>query len=136
MSAAWGVLFLTDTLEVWHAAVLLSVHGLAGVLWIPATQLIVHDIAGRAICRAPCGSFDFTPARCCSGPAIGGVMLLTRPGVGHPGERASMCRCLYWLWKAPYGARGATPGGRADRPGLSDIPRVMREIAGNRTSSR
>ena len=35
----WGVLFLTDTLEMWHAMVLLVIHGIAGVLWLPAAQL-------------------------------------------------------------------------------------------------
>src|SRR6476659_6822520 len=32
VSATWGVLFLTNSLEVWHAAVLLVIHGLAGAL--------------------------------------------------------------------------------------------------------
>src|SRR5690349_2798981 len=32
VSAAWGVLFLTDTIQIWHAVVLLTVHGMAGVL--------------------------------------------------------------------------------------------------------
>ena len=30
VSLAWGVLFLTDTIELWHAVVLLTVHGMAG----------------------------------------------------------------------------------------------------------
>jgi MFS family permease len=30
VSAAWALLFMTDTLQVWHAVVLLTVHGLAG----------------------------------------------------------------------------------------------------------
>ena len=38
-SLGWGVLFLTDTLEMWHAAALLVIHGFAGVLWTPASQL-------------------------------------------------------------------------------------------------
>jgi len=46
-SLAWGVLFFTDTLQVWHAVVIFSVHGMAGVLWAPASQILVHDIAGR-----------------------------------------------------------------------------------------
>ena len=46
-SLGWGVLFVTDTLQVWHAVVLFTVHGMAGVFWAPASQLLVHDIAGR-----------------------------------------------------------------------------------------
>ena len=38
---------LADALEQWHAMVLLVIHGLAGVLWQPASQLIVHDIVGH-----------------------------------------------------------------------------------------
>lgn len=33
VSIAWGILFLTDTLQMWHAMVLLVAHGIAGVLW-------------------------------------------------------------------------------------------------------
>ena len=47
-SLGWGVLFLTDTLEMWHAAALLVIHGFAGVLWTPASQLLIHDIVGTA----------------------------------------------------------------------------------------
>ena len=32
-SLGWGWFFVTDTLQMWHAMVLLVVHGCAGVLW-------------------------------------------------------------------------------------------------------
>ncbi len=48
VSFGWGVLFVTDSLEMWHAVVLLIIHGLAGVIWAPAAQLLVHDIVGPA----------------------------------------------------------------------------------------
>ena len=47
VSIGWGVLFFTGTLEVWHAVVLLIVHGMAGAIWSPAGQLILHDMVGR-----------------------------------------------------------------------------------------
>ena len=47
VSLAWGILFLTDTIQVWHACVLLVIHGMAGVLGGPGSQLIIHDIVGR-----------------------------------------------------------------------------------------
>lgn len=47
VSAIWGVLFLTNSLQMWHAMVLLSMHGLAGAIWAPAEQLMLHDLAGR-----------------------------------------------------------------------------------------
>ena len=46
-SLGWGLLFLTDRLERWHAIVLLIVHGFAGVLWAPAGQVLIHDIVGE-----------------------------------------------------------------------------------------
>ena len=38
VSLTWGILFLTDTIEVWHACVLLVIHGMAGVLGGPAAN--------------------------------------------------------------------------------------------------
>src|SRR5882757_3885127 len=32
-SLAWGVLFLTDSLQTWHSVVILTVHGIASVFW-------------------------------------------------------------------------------------------------------
>ena len=46
VSLAWGLLFLAGAIQMWHAAALLVVHGLAGVLWNPASQLLIHDIVG------------------------------------------------------------------------------------------
>jgi MFS family permease len=48
VSLAWGVLFLTDSLQKWHAVVLLIVHGCAGALWAPAGQVLIHSIVGTA----------------------------------------------------------------------------------------
>src|SRR5262245_8730953 len=47
VSLGWAVLIYADVIEVWHACVLLVIHGLAGVLWAPASQLLIHDIVGR-----------------------------------------------------------------------------------------
>ena len=47
-SVGWGYFFLTDTLEMWHAMVILVIHGLAGVLWGPAGQMLIHDIVSPA----------------------------------------------------------------------------------------
>jgi len=75
-SIGWGVLFLTDSLEMWHAAVLLVLHGLAGVLWNPAAQLFIHDIVGEKELHS---AIRLTAiARWLGllmGPAVGGVIL-------------------------------------------------------------
>ena len=46
VSLVWGLLFMFNVLEVWHAIVLLTLHGLAGVLWGPPAQLLVHHVVG------------------------------------------------------------------------------------------
>lgn len=40
VSVGWGLMFLTDTVALWKAALLLVVHGMAGVVWLPAAQLL------------------------------------------------------------------------------------------------
>src|ERR1044072_8886353 len=39
VSVAWGLLFLSGALQMWHAMALLIIYGLAGVLWPPTTQI-------------------------------------------------------------------------------------------------
>src|SRR5262249_56586307 len=43
-SLSWAVLFLTGTLRVWHAAVILLIHGGAGVIGGAGSQLIIHNL--------------------------------------------------------------------------------------------
>src|SRR5262245_7784582 len=44
VSIAWATLFVTDSLQMWHAMALLVLHGAAGVLWNPPSQTLIHDI--------------------------------------------------------------------------------------------
>jgi MFS family permease len=53
VSATWAYLFYTDTIQVWHACVLLVIHGMAGVLWGPGSQLTTSS--APSICKAPSG---------------------------------------------------------------------------------
>ncbi|HVT67114.1 MAG TPA: MFS transporter, partial [Trebonia sp.] len=46
VSFTWGVLFLTGTLTVWNACILLILHGTAGALWAPPEQLMLEDFVG------------------------------------------------------------------------------------------
>jgi MFS family permease len=76
-SAGWGVLIFMGTLEVWHACVLLTIHGMAGVLGGPAGQLLIHDIVGREHLQS--GVRLSVTARQLGqlvGPAIGGGLML------------------------------------------------------------
>ena len=136
-SAGWGYFFATDTLEMWHAMVLLVIHGFAGVLWSPASQLFVQYVVGRDI-LASAVRLNAT-ARWLGllfGPAIGsGLMLALGPTLGVFLNIVFYVPLLLWLWKAPYGP-GARNESRPAAPavrGFSEIWATMRAIAGNRT---
>ena len=134
-SLGWGLLFLTDSLERWHAAVLLVIHGFAGVFWHPAAQLLIHDIVGTAQLQSAVRLG--ATARYLGllfGPAVGGAFLLAfGPAHGLLLNALIYLPLLIWLWKAPYGPRFREEQAprRAVR-GLADIVSTAREIAGNR----
>ena len=44
VSVSWGMLFLNDSVTMWKAELLLVIHGLAGVIWIPASQVLIHQV--------------------------------------------------------------------------------------------
>ena len=76
-SLTWGVLFVTDTLRVWHAAAILLIHGAAGVVLGPAAQLIIHDMVGPG--SLPSAIRLNASARYLAillGPSVGGGLLL------------------------------------------------------------
>ena len=137
VSFAWGVLFLSGVLETWHAVVLLIVHGIAGVLWSPASQLLLHDIVGpERLQSAVRLNATSRYLGLLAGPAVGGLlMLLLEPPLGILFNMLIYLPLTLWLWKAPYGPRfrqGKSAPVRAVR-GIADIVTTMRDIAGNRT---
>jgi MFS family permease len=136
VSLAWGLLFLTDTIELWHAVVLLTVHGMAGVIWGPASQLLIHDIVGpEQLQSAVRLSATSRYLGLLMGPAVGGgLMLLLGPPWGLLVNVLIYAPLLVWLWKVPYDghrrhARGTVQRGR----GLGDTIAVLRQVSGNRT---
>ncbi len=135
-SLGWGVLFFTDALEMWHAMVLLVIHGLAGVMWGPASQLLIHDIVGPAHLQSAV-RLNATSRwlGVLMGPAVGaGLMLALGPAWGILVNVLIYLPLVLWLWKAPYGPRFRkdAPPVRAVR-GLADIIATARDIATNRT---
>jgi MFS family permease len=107
VSASWGVLIATGALQEWHAWILLTVHGCAGVLWGPPSQLLIHDIVGPE--ELPSGVRLAATARYAGmllGPAVGSsLMLLLGPAHGIFVNVLIYLPMLLWLWKAPYGPR-------------------------------
>lgn len=133
VSIGWGLLFATDTLEMWHAMVLLTLHGFAGVLWGPSAQLLIHDIVGSKQLHSAVrlGATSRTLGFV-AGPAVGGLLLLAMgPSWGILFNALIYLPMILWLWRAPYGPKfrkGEAPPPRAVR-GFADIVATIREIA-------
>jgi MFS family permease len=136
VSLAWGVLFLTDAIELWHAVVLLTVHGMAGVIWGPASQLLIHDIVGpEQLQSAVRLSATSRYLGLLMGPAVGGgLMLALGPPAGLLVNVLIYAPLLVWLWKVPYdGHRRHARGSAQRRAGLGDTIALLRQVSGNRT---
>ena len=137
-SAAWGVFFLTDTLTPWEAAGILVFHGFAGVLWIPSSMLLIHDIVGPADLQSAVrlNATGIWLGRLC-GPIMGSALLLgLGPIAGIFANILIYLPLTLWLWKAPYGPRfrtGQHASPRAALRGMADILATWRAIVARPT---
>ncbi len=135
VSIGWGYFFLTGTLQMWHAMVLLVLHGCAGVLWNTSSQMLLYDIVGPAALQSAV-RLNAT-ARYLAvfvGPLLGNlIMLVLGPTVGIFINAAFYLPLLLWLISAPYGRHfrdaGVTGAKRAVR-GIADIVQTLRDIRG------
>jgi MFS family permease len=130
-SAGWGFFFVTDTLSVWGAMLLLVIHGSAGVLWQTPNQMLIYDIVGQA--HLPSAVRLNATARYLGvlvGPAVGGaIMLSLGPSKGIILNTFFYLPMLLWLFWAPARQAGAAVRRLAVR-GLADIIETIRAIAG------
>ena len=124
-------MFMTDSTEEWKAMVLLVVHGLAGVIWIPASQVLIHRIvaaqelpsAVRLIATGRYAAFVL-------GPALGSGVLLAYCG---PVRGILINALIYlpmvvWLTTVPRGER-ANAAPRTERlRGFADIMDSLRVV--------
>jgi MFS family permease len=132
-SLGWGYFFFTDSLQVWHAMVLLVIHGCAGVLWQTPNQLLLYDIVGPGdLMSAVRLNAIARYVGVLIGPAVGGAILLALgPSYGILLNTLFYLPLVLWLVNAPYGPRfrdGAPRPRRAVR-GLADILHTARDIA-------
>ena len=133
VSLGWGVLILSGTLEIWHAAVLLMIHGMAGVLWGPASQLLIHHIVGTENLQSAVRlNSTSRMLGVLLGPAVGGgLMLAFGPGIGLLVNALVYVPLIVWLWKAPAEKpaeeRAAKGGG-----GLGSTWALIRDVSGNK----
>jgi MFS family permease len=134
VSIAWGVLIMTYTVTKWEAELLLVIHGLAGVIWIPASQVLIHKIV--ALEQLPSAVRIFATGRYLAflvGPAVGaGLLLLFGSTYGILINALIYVPLFAWLIKAPYGPNGADAQAAPQRVnGFADIWAAMRVVASN-----
>jgi MFS family permease len=131
-SLAWGALFLTGTLRAWHAAVLLCLHGLAGVVAGPPIQLIVHDIVGASHLQSAIRLNAISRyVSMLLGPAVGGgLMLVLGPGIALLANVLLYLPLILFLVRFPY--TGHLNEGGARRPAarfrLAETRQLLAEV--------
>jgi MFS family permease len=131
-SLSWGYFFVTDSLQMWQAMLILVIHGCAGVLWQTPNQMLLYDIVGPSDLESAVRLNAM--ARYLGvlvGPAVGGAILLALgPAHGIVLNTIFYLPLVLWLVKAPYGPRfraGSPPPRRAVR-GMADIAHTMRDV--------
>ncbi|WP_027547063.1 MFS transporter [Bradyrhizobium sp. WSM2254] len=128
-SSGWGFFFITDSIQMWHAMLLLVIHGCAGVLWQTPNQLLLYDLVGPA--DLPSAVRLNAMARYLGilvGPAVGGVIMLTLgPSHGIIFNTLFYLPMLLWLFWAPVRDKSIAVRRFAVR-GLADIALTIRAI--------
>jgi MFS family permease len=134
VSLVWGLLFLTDAVEIWHAMVLLVIHGMAGVLWGPASQLLIHDIVGSEHLQSAVRlSSTSRQLGVLLGPAVGGgLMIALGPALGLFVNVIIYVPLTIWLILTPFtGHRRSAGSAPRPRAGILQGLRLLRELSGN-----
>ena len=130
VSLSWGLLFLTGTLEMWSACVLLVLHGIAGALWGPAEQLMLHDFAEPAeLPSAVRLNATFKSLGILAGPVVGSVLMLVLGPTG-----GIFANILFYLpmtllmLRTPFTGHVRSGHVHRERISILDTPRVLRTV--------
>ena len=117
VSVCWGLMFLTDSVQMWKAMALLVVHGCAGVIWIQLLQQPNNPVADAA------GAIAFDA----------GLLLILGPAYGIFVNALIYLPMAAWLVSAPYGraALNWQPPPTALK-GFADVWSGMKVVAANR----
>src|SRR5271169_3186168 len=136
-SLSWGYFFVTGTLQMWQAMVILVIHGCAGVLWQTPNQMLLYDIVGPSDLESAVRlNATARYLAVLAGPAVGGAILIALgPAHGIMLNTIFYLPLVLWLVKAPYGPRFRTgaPAPRRAVRGLNDIVQTARDIKGHAT---
>ena len=139
VSAGWGLLFLAGNFALWQCWLLLALHGVAGVLWSPPSQVLVYDIVGpehlqSAVRLNASGRYLGTLA----GPAAGNLLMIALgPAYGILANVLVYLPLLLWLQKPRFEQRPRAAAARAARAATvggpwRDLAESLRNLAGNR----
>ena len=130
VSLAWGVLFLTGTLEMWSACVLLVLHGCAGALWAPAEQLLLHDFAEpRELPSAVRLNATFKSLGILAGPVVGSaLMLLLGPTGGIFANVLFYLPMTILMLRTPFTGHVRSGHIRREKLTILDSFRVLRTV--------
>ncbi|HEY2281142.1 MAG TPA: MFS transporter [Streptosporangiaceae bacterium] len=134
VSALWGVFFLTNSLTIWEACLLLILHGCAGAMWGPGEQLMLHDFVGRAeLPSAVRLNSTFRSLGILFGPVVGSVLLLgLGPVRGIFVNIAIYLPLTLYLFRTKFTGHTRDHGVPRTRVGLVESLRVLRQIRSNR----
>ena len=135
VSALWGVLFLTNSLHIWEACVLLILHGCAGSLWGPGEQLMLHDFVGREeLPSAVRLNATFRSLGILFGPVVGSALLLgLGPTHGIFVNIAFYLPLTLFLFRTKFTGHVRDGVVTRQRIGVLDALRVFREVRSNHT---
>jgi MFS family permease len=139
VSLGWAYVFWTDSLAIWHSIVLLTLHGLAGVIFTPASQLMIHDIVEeRHLASAVRLTATSRQMSLIGGPAIGGLLLLALgPAAGIAVNALIYLPMVHWSLRAPYTGHTEADRTRAPRKpldaGLGAVTEAICIASTNRT---
>ncbi len=132
VSLSWGLLFATDTLQKWHAVILLIVHGLAGALWAPAGQVLLHEVVGarqlQSAIRLMATSITLGVLL---GPAVGGALLVIFGATNGILINVLIYLPLaLWLIRNPKELDGMRDRAKRAITGFGDLVETFRQVSG------
>jgi predicted MFS family arabinose efflux permease len=117
--------------------VLLTLHGLGGVLFTPSSQLMIHDIVQPShVASAVRLTATSRQVSLIGGPAIGGVLLLfVGPAAGIALNALIYLPMVIWSLREPYTGHSHYSAGTPPPPrrGLGSIGQTIGEARTNRT---
>ena len=127
VSVGWGMMFCDRLDQQWKAMVLLVIHGLAGVIWMPAAQVLIHRIVGvRAVAERGATERDRALSGVSGGSGgrrrIAAACLDPIYGIFH--QCADLCSAVRVADQERPMARGRAGCGRGRRES-ADIPGYM-----------